>query len=118
MYGTDWEQAREERDAGTKAYLPLSTPTPPHPSPPGQLKQPLSPSAQLSQVPCPNPGLTAALGATALSIFQEFWGSPRGKWTPPGFGPSQADPSSFLFGKGPKVLSITPVHLSSRGDGG
>lgn len=55
-------------------------------------------------------GTDAALGATALSILQELWGSPRGRWTPPGFRPSQADPSSFLFGKGPKVLSITPIH--------
>ena len=75
-------------------------------------------AAQHSQVSCPNPGLTAASGTTALSIFQELRGSPRRRWTPPGLRPSQANPSSFLFGEGPKVLSIAAIHLSNRDDGG
>lgn len=74
-------------------------------------------TVQPEPLPCPDPSLTAASGTTALSVFQELWESRRGRWTPPGLGPSQADPSSLLFGKGPKVLSIPAIHLNNGEDG-
>lgn len=111
-YRTDWEQ--EGKNGGLSPECSYPCP----PSPNGQLEWPPSPSAQYSQIPCPNPGLTAAPGTTALSIFQELWGNPWGQWTPPGLRPSQADPSSFLFGKGPEVLGISAIHLSNGKDGG
>lgn len=61
--------------------------------------------------PCPNPDLTAASGTSVLSIFQKLWGSSGRRGPFPGLRPSETNPSSFLFGKGPKFLSVSAIHL-------